>query len=302
MSGAGKSTALKILEDAGYFCVDNLPIPLLEKFAQFIVEGNSGSIQKVALGVDVRSGGGMEGVEKALEEIRLTGLEYEILFLDAEDEVLVKRYKETRRTHPLAGSGRVENGIREERRRLKYLKEHADEYHIDPEKIVVQGCSAGGHLAANYGIAWNSPFLTKLMGMENDPERLCVAGLLLCYPVITSGEKAHEESFRNLLGEQYEEKKEELSLENQVTPDTPPTFLWHTATDETVPVENSLYFFQACLQQGVSAELHIYPVGGHGLSLANEETCRANGIGVQKECQSWIGLAQTWLEEMLIKN
>ena len=68
MSGAGKSTALKILEDAGYFCVDNLPIPLLEKFAQFIVEGNSGSIQKVALGVDVRSGGGMEGVQKALEE------------------------------------------------------------------------------------------------------------------------------------------------------------------------------------------------------------------------------------------
>lgn len=183
-----------------------------------------------------------------------------------------------------------------------YLKEHADEYHIDPEKIVVQGCSAGGHLAANYGIAWNSPFLTKLMGMENDPEQLCVAGLLLCYPVITSGEKAHEESFRNLLGEQYEEKKEELSLENQVTPDTPPTFLWHTATDETVPVENTLYFFQACLQQGVSAELHIYPVGGHGLSLANEETCRANGIGVQKECQSWIGLAQTWLEEILIKN
>lgn len=183
-----------------------------------------------------------------------------------------------------------------------YLKEHADEYHIDPEKIVVQGCSAGGHLAANYGIAWNSPFLTKLMGMENDPKRLCVAGLLLCYPVITSGEKAHEESFRNLLGEQYEEKKEELSLENQVTPDTPPTFLWHTATDETVPVENSLYFFQACLQQGVSAELHIYPVGGHGLSLANEETCRANGIGVQKECQSWIGLAQTWVEEILIKN
>lgn len=183
-----------------------------------------------------------------------------------------------------------------------YLKEHADEYHIDPEKIVVQGCSAGGHLAANYGIAWNSPFLTKLMGMENDPERLRVAGLLLCYPVITSGEKAHEESFRNLLGEQYEEKKEELSLEDQVTPDTPPTFLWHTATDETVPVENSLYFFQACLQQGVSAELHIYPVGGHGLSLANEETCRANGIGVQKECQSWIGLAQTWLEEILIKN
>ena len=141
MSGAGKSTALKILEDAGYFCVDNLPIPLLEKFAQFIVEGNSGSIQKVALGVDVRSGGGMEGVEKALEEIRLTGLEYEILFLDAEDEVLVKRYKETRRTHPLAGSGRVETGIREERRRLKYLKEHAD-YILDSSQLLTRELKA----------------------------------------------------------------------------------------------------------------------------------------------------------------
>ena len=112
MSGAGKSTALKILEDAGYFCVDNLPIPLLEKFAQFIVEGNSGSIQKVALGVDVRSGGGMEGV-----------------------------HKQPRRTHPLAGSGRVENGIREERRRLKYLKEHAD-YILDSSQLLTRELKA----------------------------------------------------------------------------------------------------------------------------------------------------------------
>ena len=72
MSGAGKSTALKMLEDAGYFCVDNLPIPLLEKFAQFITEGNSGSIQKVALGVDIRSGAAMEGLARALEEISMT--------------------------------------------------------------------------------------------------------------------------------------------------------------------------------------------------------------------------------------
>ena len=88
---------------------------------------------------------------------------------------------------------------------------------------------------------------------------------------------------------------------NQVTPDTPPRFYGIQQRMKRYR-GNSLYFFQACLQQGVSAELHIYPVGGHGLSLANEETCRANGIGVQKECQSWIGLAQTWLEEILIKN
>lgn len=137
MSGAGKSTALKMLEDAGYFCVDNLPIPLLEKFAQFITEGNSGSIQKVALGVDIRSGAAMEGLARALEEISMTGLEYEILFLEADDDVLIKRYKETRRAHPLAGSGRVENCIREEREKLKFLKAHAD-YILDTSQLLTR--------------------------------------------------------------------------------------------------------------------------------------------------------------------
>lgn len=137
MSGAGKSTALKMLEDAGYFCVDNLPIPLLEKFAQFITEGNSGSIQKVALGVDIRSGSAMEGLARALEEISMTGLEYEILFLEADDDVLVKRYKETRRTHPLSGNGRVEKGIREEREKLKFLKTHAD-YILDTSQLLTR--------------------------------------------------------------------------------------------------------------------------------------------------------------------
>ncbi|NCB92385.1 MAG: RNase adapter RapZ [Clostridia bacterium] len=137
MSGAGKSTALKMLEDMGYFCVDNLPIPLLGKFAQFVNEGSSGSIQKVALGVDIRSGKGMDGLEKTLEEIGVTGLAYEILFLDANEEVLVKRYKETRRTHPLAGSGRVENGIREERNKLGFLKERAD-YILDTSQLLTR--------------------------------------------------------------------------------------------------------------------------------------------------------------------
>lgn len=137
MSGAGKSTALKMLEDAGYFCVDNLPIPLLEKFAQFVTEGNSGSIQKVALGVDIRSGLAMQGMEKTLEEITFSGLEYEILFLDANDDVLVKRYKETRRTHPISGSGRIVDGILQEREKLGYLKKHAD-YIIDTSQLLTR--------------------------------------------------------------------------------------------------------------------------------------------------------------------
>ena len=137
MSGAGKSTALKMLEDAGYFCVDNLPIPLLEKFSQFISQGNSGSIQKVALGVDIRSGLDMKGMERALEEITMNGLDYEILFLDANDDVLVKRYKETRRSHPLSRSGRVETGIRQERDKLVCLKKHAN-YISDTSQLLTR--------------------------------------------------------------------------------------------------------------------------------------------------------------------
>ena len=109
MSGAGKSTALKMLEDAEYFCVDNLPIPLVEKFAQLTADGTSGEIQKVAVGIDIRSGQALPDLQNVLEWMSINGICYEILFLDASDDVLVKRYKETRRTHPLAGLGRVDD-------------------------------------------------------------------------------------------------------------------------------------------------------------------------------------------------
>ena len=105
MSGAGKSTALKMLEDMEYFCVDNLPIPLLEKFAQLLKDGSSGDIQQVAVGVDIRSGKALGELEQVLERIRVPGFNPEILFLDADDRALVKRYKETRRSHPLSGKG-----------------------------------------------------------------------------------------------------------------------------------------------------------------------------------------------------
>ena len=110
MSGAGKSTALKILEDEGYFCADNLPIPLVEKFADLAFTPER-EYNKVALGVDIRSGREIVGLQSVLEGLTFKGLKYEILYLDARDEVLVKRYKETRRSHPLARSGRLEEGV-----------------------------------------------------------------------------------------------------------------------------------------------------------------------------------------------
>jgi UPF0042 nucleotide-binding protein len=123
MSGAGKSSALKMLEDIGYFCVDNLPIPLVKKFARLIMQGNQA---KVALGLDIRSGQALKELDAVLVDMKRTGIQYEILFLDCSPEVLVKRYKETRRLHPLSGVDRVEKGIALEQERLAFLRKKAD--------------------------------------------------------------------------------------------------------------------------------------------------------------------------------
>ena len=135
MSGAGKSTALKMLEDVGYFCVDNLPVPLIPKMADLLRVPRT-EINMAALGVDIRSGQSFEELEKVLEELDSTGMQYEILFLESSDDVLIKRYKETRRFHPLAGNeGRVDQGIRMERQRIRFLRKRAD-YLIDTSHML----------------------------------------------------------------------------------------------------------------------------------------------------------------------
>lgn len=137
MSGAGKSTALKMLEDMGYFCVDNLPVPLIPKLAElFVVPG--AEMNKAALGVDIRSGQGFEELERVLGELDAASIKYEILYLESSDDVLIKRYKETRRFHPLSGSGgRVDRGIEKERERLRFLKKKAD-YLIDTSHMLTR--------------------------------------------------------------------------------------------------------------------------------------------------------------------
>ena len=124
MSGAGKTIALKMLEDIGFYCVDNLPISLVDKFVQLVSEGTS--IEKAALGLDIRSGEELGNLDEILENWRRSNVDVQVLFLDANDAVLIKRYKETRRTHPLAGAGRLENGIEKEREKLAFLKREAD--------------------------------------------------------------------------------------------------------------------------------------------------------------------------------
>lgn len=179
---------------------------------------------------------------------------------------------------------------------VKLIREHAEDWNVDAEKIIAMGFSAGGHLAASYGVFWNESWLTEKM--QCDKQLLKPNGLVLCYPVISSKEEiAHQDSIKNLLGESYPEMKEQVSLEDKVGKHTPKTFLWHTFTDPVVPFWNSFRFAEALGKAGVPMEYHLYPQGGHGLSLANEQTANEEGKGVEKVCQSWVPLLRSWMLE-----
>lgn len=136
LSGAGKSEATNALEDMGYFCVDNLPPKLIKKFAE-VCKQSQGSIDKVALVIDIRGGIFFDDLFESLSELSREQFQYEILFLDTSDEVLVKRFKEKRRSHPLAPGGRVITGIELERQKLREVKDKADVI-IDTSKYAIK--------------------------------------------------------------------------------------------------------------------------------------------------------------------
>lgn len=190
-------------------------------------------------------------------------------------------------------------------------REKSGAWKIDPRRIYVCGFSAGGHLACSLGLFWNRPFVGERTGRT--AEQIRPDGMILGYPVITAGRFAHRESFVNLLGtteaEESEDRllrdcrgaswsREQVSLELQVTPDAPKTFLWHTYADESVPVENSLLLASALRESGVSLEMHIYPKGRHGLSLANRETSGTlRPEMLEPTVQNWVDLVRAWVEE-----
>lgn len=136
MSGGGKSTAQKMLEDMGFYCVDNLPVSLIEKFVELIATPNS-EITRIALGLDVRADQSFEDATRTLEQLRKKGYQFEILFMDADETALIKRYKESRRVHPLSEDGRLEEGVRRERRILEKIRRSAD-YVIDTSNLLTR--------------------------------------------------------------------------------------------------------------------------------------------------------------------
>lgn len=171
---------------------------------------------------------------------------------------------------------------------MSLIRKNADRWNVDPDKIAVCGFSAGGHLAASLGVFWNSEPIKTDDG-SNRPN-----ALILGYPVITSGEFAHVGSIDNLCGDD-EALRKKMSLELQVTKDTPPTFLWHTFADNCVPLENSLLFAGALRREDIPFELHVYPKGGHGLATASDYTCANDNFS--KKIPEWFDLANAFIKE-----
>ena len=171
------------------------------------------------------------------------------------------------------------------------VRDNAENWNIDTDKIIVCGFSAGGHLAASLGVFWNSEPAIKREDQKNKPN-----GMILSYPVITAGKYRHSDSVANITNND-EDMMKKVSLENHITPDCPPAFIWHTFNDELVPVQNSINFASALVDEEISTELHIFPNGAHGLSLANEWVSETEQ-GVVPEVQVWVNMAARWIYKL----
>ena len=181
---------------------------------------------------------------------------------------------------------------------VAYVRSHAESFCIQPDRIAIMGFSAGGHVAGSLGVWWQDADLMEQAGVV--PEAAHPNAMVLCYPVITAGEKAHRGSFVALTGSEDVTDHLPYSLDEHVTAQTPPTFLWHTWQDGAVPVENTLLMAQALKASGVQAEVHIYPFGGHGLAMADETTAVPGYDGqIIPEVQGWLEDAFRFLKQVL---
>ena len=185
---------------------------------------------------------------------------------------------------------------------IKYVRENAEKYNTDPSRIFINGYSAGGHLAASAGTLWNHPVIRDAIGVTagtcpegiNRPD-----GTILAYPVITLVHGKHKGSFVNLTKQEdpTPESIGEFALDTAVDETTSPALLWHTVTDPTVPVECSLRYAAALVAHGVSCEMHIYPRGGHGLSLSNETVYSGAEERMVPYVRNWMDHAVAWVDK-----
>lgn len=181
---------------------------------------------------------------------------------------------------------------------VKTIREHADEWLVDPDQIVVCGFSAGGHLSISYGVMWNQDWVKD--ALDTTSEMLRPNALILCYPVVVSGELTHLGSIKNLMGEKFPEGREKMSMEQYVGEQVPRCFVWHTYADGAVPVQNSLTLVGELVKHKIPTEFHMFENGGHGLGLANRLTAEPDGFGIEPAASEWINLVHTWMENWIL--
>ncbi len=185
---------------------------------------------------------------------------------------------------------------------VKHVREHAEEYNIDPKYVFITGFSAGGHFSAMCGTLWNDPVVRVALGIDRGetPEGINrPTATVLCYPVISGGSFAHRGSIDRLCGYPSEgtEGAGRYSLELHVDKTTSPAFIWHTYDDEIVPIQNSLLYANALAAAGVPFELHVYPHGPHGLSLCDKRTWSSEDRQLSPVCSVWIKDAIRYITE-----
>ena len=178
---------------------------------------------------------------------------------------------------------------------IDHVRTNCEQYCVDPNAVIPMGFSAGGHLAGCAGTLWNKPEIYRPLKKKSPAFR--PDGVVLCYPVISSGDAAHKRSLVNLLGDRYDELADCVSLEKRVTKKTPPMFLWHTADDTTVPVENSMLMAEALKARKVEHELRVYPHGVHGQSLADRTVYAPEQMYLLSvPCAIWVSHCDAWIQ------
>ena len=193
------------------------------------------------------------------------------------------------------GGGKYPTQLLEAAAAFAFVRNNAAEYHVREDAVSVLGFSAGGHLSAMISTLWHEQIVSDVLGIPSELAR--PDAQVLCYPVISNGACAHAGSFNNLAGDDAA-LREKLSLETAVDANTPPAFIWHTWSDATVPVENSMLFASALRKNNVPFEMHIFPAGPHGLSLANEQTLSPNADRINPHAAVWFDLCDRWLKTM----
>lgn len=208
-----------------------------------------------------------------------------VRFLSVGIQCFVLRYSVVKKQFPTA--------LLELASAVAYVRENAEKYDIDPDKIGICGFSAGGHLACSLGVHWNKDFVKNPLGFYNEEHKPNF--MVLGYPVITSKDFTHQGSIFNITqSDGSQEMLYTVSLEEHVSKDTPKTFIWHCADDTCVPVENSLCLMSALSREKIPFECHIYPYGNHGLALADKTTAMGDWH-IKDECANWTNLASDWI-------